>query len=259
MNHQKSNIEEWSEEKVKRRTFISFAFFTAVAATGIGAWRYFRSLPESENGLSGASRSVLNFDEKANNMAFSTQHLAPTYPKSAAVASPRVNGDIGVDMDIDMAEWELEVVHPITKASTYLDMEDIKTLPKEAIVFDFKCIEGWNEVVNYGGVKLSDFMVKYNLGKKEGSNEWYQYVGLETPDGDYYVGLDIKSALHPQTLLCFEMNDAPLSVEHGAPLRLIIPVKYGVKNLKCIGKIFFSDAPPRDYWHENGYVYDAAL
>ena len=259
MNHQKSNFEDWSEEKIKRRTFISFAVLAAASATGIGAWRYFRSLPETDNGLSSAARNVLNFDEKANNAAFSAQNLAPTYPKSAAVSSPRVNGDVGIDDAIDLAEWELEIVHPTTNESSYLDMADIKTLPKEDIVFDFKCIEGWNEIVHYGGVKLSDFLTKYNLGKKEGSNEWYKYVGLETPDGAYYVGLDIKSALHPQTLLCFEMNGQPLEVGHGAPLRLIIPVKYGVKNLKCIGKMTFSDTPPRDYWHENGYVYDAAL
>ena len=82
---------------------------------------------------------------------------------------------------------------------------------------------------------------------------------METPDGTYYVGLDMKSAMHPQTLLCYEMNDLPLPENHGAPLRLIIPVKYGVKNLKRIGKIFFSDLPPRDYWHDAGYEYDAAL
>jgi hypothetical protein len=224
-----------------------------------GEWRYFRALPESNNGLSNATRSVFNFNEKANNAVFSGQHLAPTYPKSMALQSPRMNGNVGIDDEIDLAEWELEIVNPTTNESTYLEMTDFQDLPKEDIVFDFKCIEGWNEIVHYGGVKLSDFLKKYNLGKKNGSNEWFQYVGMETPDGDYYIGLDIKSALHPQTLLCFEMNGEALSVGHGAPLRLIIPVKYGVKNLKCIGKMFFSDTPPRDYWHENGYVYDAAL
>jgi DMSO/TMAO reductase YedYZ molybdopterin-dependent catalytic subunit len=259
MNHQKSNLEDWSEEKIKRRSFMSFAFFAAASVTGIGAWRYFRALAESDNGLSSASRSIFNINEKANNIAFDTKHLAPTYPKSVATLSPRVNGNVGIDEAIDLAEWELEVVNPTTNVSTYLDMADFKDMPKEDIVFDFKCIEGWNEIVHYGGVKLSDFMQKYKFGQKEGSNEWYKYVGMETPDGEYYIGLDMKSALHPQTLLCFEMNGKSLPIEHGAPLRLIIPVKYGVKNLKCIGKIFFSDAPPRDYWHENGYVYDAAL
>jgi DMSO/TMAO reductase YedYZ molybdopterin-dependent catalytic subunit len=259
MKNVEPQFENWTEAQVKRRTFISFGVFTAASVTGIVAWRYFKGLPDTDNGLSSTARSVLNVNEKVNNSIFSNQHIAPTYSKSAAAKSPRVNGHIGIDDDIDLAEWELEIINPATNEPTYLGMEAFKDLPKEDIVFEFKCIEGWNEIVHYGGIKLSDFLKKYNLGKKNGTNNWFEYLGLETPDGEYYVGLDIKSALHPQTLLCFEMNGEALSVAHGAPLRLIIPVKYGVKNLKCIGKMFFSDTPPRDYWHENGYVYDAAL
>ena len=78
------------------------------------------------------------------------------------------------------------------------------------------------------------------------------WVGLETPDVGYYAGLDRASAMHPQTLLAYEMNGQPLKNEHGAPLRLIIPVKYGIKNRKRIGKITFSDA-------ENGHDYDSGF
>ena len=63
----------------------------------------------------------------------------------------------------------------------------------------------------------------------------------------------MKSALNPQTLLAYEQNGEPLTVAHGAPLRLYIPNKYGVKSLKRIGTITFSDTRPRDYWHEDGY------
>ena len=80
-----------------------------------------------------------------------------------------------------------------------------------------------------------------------------EYVSMETPDGAYYVGLDMASALHPQTLLCYEMNGKPLTADHGAPLRLAIPVKYGIKNIKNIGKIKFTDERPKDYWAELGY------
>ncbi len=79
------------------------------------------------------------------------------------------------------------------------------------------------------------------------------YVSLETEDGGYYVGLDMESALHPQTLLCYEMNGKPLTAPHGAPLRLAIPVKYGIKNIKRIGTIRFTDRRPPDYWAERGY------
>jgi DMSO/TMAO reductase YedYZ molybdopterin-dependent catalytic subunit len=69
----------------------------------------------------------------------------------------------------------------------------------------------------------------------------------------------MPSAMHPQTLLCYQMNGKPLEPRHGAPLRLIIPVKYGVKNLKRIGKLYFSNDRPRDYWFERGYDYYCGL
>ena len=101
-------------------------------------------------------------------------------------------------------------------------------------------------------------MEKYDLGKKE-DGTYYQYVALETPDRGYYVSIDMESMLHPQTLLSYEMNGAPLSIENGAPLRLIIPIKYGIKSIKRVGKIYFSDTRPPDYWAERGYDWYSGL
>jgi hypothetical protein len=68
-----------------------------------------------------------------------------------------------------------------------------------------------------------------------------------------------SSAMHPQTLLAYQMNDELLDGKHGQPFRLIIPVKYGIKNLKRIGTISFSNRRPRDYWAEQGYDYYSGL
>jgi DMSO/TMAO reductase YedYZ molybdopterin-dependent catalytic subunit len=65
----------------------------------------------------------------------------------------------------------------------------------------------------------------------------------------------MPGAMHPQTLLCYEMNGKPLPMDQGYPLRLIIPVKYGIKSIKRIGSIYFSDQRPADYWAERGYDY----
>ncbi len=134
-------------------------------------------------------------------------------------------------------------------------MDELRQLPKTEMVFEFKCIEGWSQISWWGGVKFSDFIQHYGLHKEATMN----YVGLTTPDDHYYVGIDTPSALHPQTLLAYEMTGQPLPMRHGAPLRLIIPVKYGVKNLKRVGKIFFSNDRPRDYWFERGYDYYCGL
>lgn len=126
-------------------------------------------------------------------------------------------------------------------------------LPKKDLVFDFKCIEGWSQVTHWAGVPLRTFMQHYRLNGQAKMN----YVGLVTPDKGYYVGIDMPGALHPQTILCYEMNGKPLPVNQGFPLRLIIPVKYGIKHIKRIGTMFFSNHKPADFWAERGYDYYA--
>src|SRR5262245_21118482 len=97
--------------------------------------------------------------------------------------------------------------------------------------------------MHFGGIRFRDFMTHFRLGTRSGQapeperrpEDLYRYVYLATPNEDYYVGLDMASALHPQTLLCDTMNWRPLTREHGAPLRLYLAVKYGYKSLKRIG------------------------
>ncbi|MDE2125546.1 MAG: molybdopterin-dependent oxidoreductase [Armatimonadetes bacterium] len=142
-----------------------------------------------------------------------------------------------------------------------LGLHAIKQLPRIEIVTQLKCIEGWATVVRWAGARFADFVAQYPPETQSGNDpdvrhhpeDLAQYVSLVTPDGAYYVGLDMASALHPQTLLCYEMNGAPLSQDHGAPLRLVIPVKYGIKHLKRIGLIRYTNKRPADYWAEQGY------
>jgi hypothetical protein len=137
-----------------------------------------------------------------------------------------------------------------------LTMDDLRALPHVELINDFKCIEGWSEIVHWGGVRFADLIARYQPinGPDHGRA---RYVSLETPDGGYYVGIDMADALHPQTLLCYEINNQPLTMEHGAPLRLVIPLKYGIKHLKQIGRITFTNERPRDYWAEQGYDWDS--
>ncbi|MGH9825221.1 MAG: molybdopterin-dependent oxidoreductase [Blastocatellia bacterium] len=151
--------------------------------------------------------------------------------------------------------------------SVYLNLDDLKSLPRVELVAEFKCIEGWSQVVQWAGARFADFAAKYGPATRDGSapdvrknpQALVRYVSMETPDAGYYVGLDMQSALHPQTLLCYEMNGKPLTLEHGAPLRLVTPVKYGIKCIKRIGKITFTDTLPADYWAERGYDWYAGL
>ena len=69
----------------------------------------------------------------------------------------------------------------------------------------------------------------------------------------HYVSLDLATAHYPQTMLATHLNGQPLTVEHGAPLRLLAPVKLGLKNVKAITQLTYVAEEPRDYWAKRGY------
>jgi hypothetical protein len=236
-----------SDKEISRLTRRSFLTGGIASAAGFGTWMWIRN-GYNEGGVPGPLRRAEEADDLFSHALFNKSRLAQTFGE-AEIGEARVNGGFGIEDDPD-PDWKLMV-----EGADSLSLDQIKALPKIEQITQFKCIEGWNYIMKWGGVKLSDFTARY-APPAAAKKAW---VGLETPDGEYYVGLDIASAMHPQTLLAYEMNGEPLESEHGAPLRLLIPVKYGVKNLKRIGKITFSDQRPRDYWAENGYDYDCGF
>jgi hypothetical protein len=254
-----------SDEEVRRlsRRLTRRSFLTggAAAAAALAGWRWLRTSAD-EDGVPWPLRRVLRFNERLAGAAFRESRLAPTFPESRAVraADMRVNGGIGLGPPAGAGAWEL-VVESGPGPALRFTLGDIRALPRTAMTTELKCIEGWSEFVTWGGAAFRDFLVRYRLGTRSGAapdlangrGDLYRYVALETPDGGYYVGLDMASALHPQTLLCYDVGGRPLTAAHGAPLRLAIPVKYGIKNIKRIGRVRFTDERPRDYWAERGY------
>lgn len=255
MSQVKNNPEQEQsiEKTITRRTFLSFATLGVGAVGSYLGWRWLHGQSEVDGALA-PLRTMLETNSSVNqSVVFSETHTAPEYPRSSAATEPRTNGDVGLDSEIDIAEWKLNVKHPSAMTPLSVTLDDIKALPKTDIVFEFKCVEGWSEIQYWSGVRLIDFFQHYNLQQN------YHYVGMTTPDEEYYIGLDMASALHPQTILAYESNGTTISSEQGYPLRLVIPVKYGIKNLKRIGTIAISNERPPDYWAEQGYDYYAGL
>ncbi|MGC4102559.1 molybdopterin-dependent oxidoreductase [Ferruginibacter sp.] len=238
---------------IRNKTLLSFLFFFLFIAACVFTWKWIYRQPE-DNDTPRPLRKVLSANEKIFTSLFANNRLAKSFPLKDVVPRVRVNGDAGMGDNFDAANWKLQVVRN-TGDTLLISLDEIKSLPKTEIIFDFKCIEGWSQVTRWAGVKFTDFVAKYHLDAESS----LKYVGLNTPDKEYYVGIDRQSILHPQTLLCYEMNGKPLPMNQGYPLRLIIPVKYGVKNIKRIGTIFFSDEKPADYWYERGYDYYGGL
>ena len=231
--------------EINRLTRRSFVTGGLAALTGLGGWQWLRTRPD-EAGISWPLRRVLQFNERLSRAISHPHRVAPSFARSAT-AEPRVNGRYGVTDDFDVEQWGLNILSPGAKPiiERTLPINAIRELPRVEMVTELKCVEGWSQVVHWAGARLSDFAAKY--GHEAG------YVSLATPDNAYYVGLERESLLHAQTLLCYEMNEAPLTLNHGAPLRLVCPLKYGVKHIKRIGSIQFTDQRPADFWAERGY------
>ncbi len=233
---------------------------------------------------------MFKFNENVSQTFFESSDLAPEFPRELAGA--RVNGMIGLGGDFDPQAWQLqvtgltnpqqfpqyagEITFPGSNAPRSLDsppaedtpvpgllfsLDQIKSLPRVEMTTELKCIEGWSQIVNWTGVRFSDFAAQFfpvlrNAGISDLQSlpeKLTRYVSLTTPDQSYFVGWDMQSILHPQTLLAYEMNGEPLLPEHGAPLRLMTTTKYGIKQLKRIGRIQFTNERPKDYWAEFQY------
>ena len=228
-------------KRLSRRGFLTLG--GGAIATYLG-WKWLRLRPK-EAGVEWPLRRGFSFNEKVAEAYFSPNRMTRTFPQSALTYA-RINGGDGLTPNYDVSTWRLQVLGGEHDATLTLD--DLKQLPKRTMITELRCIEGWSIVVKWSGVRLADLMSEVRPPSR-----FTRYVGMETPDRGYYVGLDMQSAKHPQTLLAYEMNDQPLTWQHGAPVRLAIPVKYGVKNIKRVGKIFYGDVRPADFWAERGY------
>jgi Oxidoreductase molybdopterin binding domain len=245
--------DEETKRQLRRRTRRDFLIGGVAAVGAIGGYEWMRSTTR-DGGLQWPQRRILDWNGKLAHSYLSNSHLMPTYSRDQ-VGWLKPNGDIGMDDDIDVNNWEIKVSTDETGPDTKLSLKDIQALPKVEMITKFCCIEGWSVIAYWGGARFSDFTKKYFHSDRKLTN----FVSLSTPGDDYYVGLDMKSALHPQTLLAYEQNGKPLANEHGAPLRLVIPVKYGIKSIKRVGMIEYTNDRPADYWAEEGYDWFAGL
>ena len=255
-----------AEREMRRLTRRSFTTGAVAAVAGLSAFGWLTTASR-EDGLPWPLRRVLRFNQWLAEGYSSPRRLAPTFPDTSVRGPARTNGLIGLSAPAKVADWQLRVQHQNRGPEQAIRLRAVQALSRTDLVTELKCVEGWSQVMHFGGVRFLDFVTRFGLATRSGRGpdpegnprDLYRYVYLATPDESYYVGLDMASALHPQTLLCDTMNGKSLTREHGAPLRLYLAVKYGFKSLKRIGLIRFQDERPRDYWGERGYDWYAGL
>jgi DMSO/TMAO reductase YedYZ molybdopterin-dependent catalytic subunit len=190
----------------------------------------------------------LAFSDWASAELFRSGHLASTFADSELTPFDKfpINDYDVDDPEVDLDRWRLAVSGAVRKPQEYT-LANIQALPRFRQNTRHVCVEGWDVIGRFGGARLSDFL------KMIGAEPTARFVTVECAD-DYYESLEMATALHPQTLLCYEMYDQPLTREHGAPLRLQIPTKIGYKQAKYLTQLKVTHVLEKvGYWEDQGY------
>ena len=227
------------EPKFKRMNRRELLKLTPVIALGAFA------IPQLQAPL---LKAGLGFSDWASARLFRSGHMAPTFSDAELTPFAKfpINGYDVDDPQVDFDIWTLTVTGAVQKPGDY-KLEQIQALPKMTQNVRHVCVEGWDVIGHFGGVRLSDFL------QAIGADPTAKFITVECAD-DYYESLDMATAMHPQTLLCYEMYDRPLTREHGAPLRLNVPTKIGYKQAKYLTDLKVTNILERvGYWEDQGY------
>jgi DMSO/TMAO reductase YedYZ molybdopterin-dependent catalytic subunit len=203
----------------------------------------------------GVGQAIDPLNQRVEELLLRPQALAFEYPVSAIEPQSLIINTFDRDYTpaIDLATFQL-VIGGAVHQPLQLSMSDIQKMPLQSMVIRHVCVEGWAAIVQWGGVRLRDLIA---LAQPQATA---RYVYFESDDG-YYNSWDMASALHPQTLLAYQMNGKPLPADNGAPLRLAAPVKLGYKQSKWVTKVtLMSQLPTKQgYWEDQGYEWFGGL
>ncbi len=153
--------------------------------------------------------------------------------------------------------WSIQIDGLVDRPGTY-DFKDIMSeMTVEERIYRFRCVEAWSMVIPWNGFELADLL---NMA---GVQEGAKFVAFETayrPDEmpgtrfpilewPYREGLRLDEAMHPLTIMATGIYDRPIPNQNGAPLRLVVPWKYGFKSIKSIVKITLTEDEPPTSWN----------
>lgn len=157
---------------------------------------------------------------------------------------------------LNTQDWLIKIEGEVNQALT-LNMDDVlKLAPLEERIYRLRCVEGWSMVIPWAGISLSHLLKKAGLNSRA---QFVQFTTLHRPsqmmgqnspilEWPYTEGLRIDEAMHPLTLLAMGIYGKPLSPQNGAPIRLVVPWKYGFKSIKAITHIRLTEKMPISTW-----------
>jgi DMSO/TMAO reductase YedYZ molybdopterin-dependent catalytic subunit len=198
---------------------------------------------------------ALRIDDDVAEALYSGTRRVPTYTKSQ-ITSLKNNYNGATPDPAYISGWKLTLDGLTSGLSISLNIQNLLTrFPVHEQITRLVCVEGWSAIAWWAGLRFDDLFRAYTPMSQA---KWALVESSVNLDGSgnpdpYFMSLDLATARHPQTLLATHFNGQPLTVDHGAPLRLLVPVKLGLKNVKAVTKITYVAEEPRDYWAERGY------
>ncbi|MCX7191191.1 MAG: protein-methionine-sulfoxide reductase catalytic subunit MsrP [Candidatus Methylopumilus sp.] len=230
-----------------RRNFIknlglilSSSALSTFANTGFGALSSLPSFTESKDHGNDKLTSLKDITSYNNYYEFGTSK-----------SDPHDHADL---LKID--PWSISIEGSVAK-SLKLDVDDlVKLIPIEERIYRLRCVEGWSMVIPWVGIPLSSLLKKVS---PTGNAKYVEFVSLKRPsemigqkddmlDWPYTEGLRLDEAMHPLTILAVGLYGKVLPKQNGAPIRLVVPWKYGFKSIKAITKIRLVEKMPVSTW-----------
>ena len=159
--------------------------------------------------------------------------------------------------------WSVTIDGLCAKPGTYTLEDILKPHPLEERVYHMRCVEGWSMVIPWDGFPLASLLKRF---EPSGKAKFVEFTSVERPREmpgirrgvlpyPYREGLRMDEAMHPLTILAAGLYGETLLTQNGAPLRLVVPWKYGFKSVKSIVRIRFVDRQPLNTWQEANPVY----
>ncbi len=192
-------------------------------------------------------KSVSLWNDRVQAVLFGHGSLARIFPRSALAPADRFNAFYGsADVPkLDPDSYRLSLAGAIADKRPWR-VSDLEALPQTDQITRHICVEGWSYVGEWGGPTLGSLL------RRVGADLTAAYVGYECADG-YYGGMDMATALHPQTLIALKRRGRTLEPEYGYPFKIRIPTKLGFKNPKFVTTLFVTGRRPGGFWEDRGY------
>jgi DMSO/TMAO reductase YedYZ molybdopterin-dependent catalytic subunit len=162
-----------------------------------------------------------------------SQKPVPEFPISAIEPDKLLINTFDQTPQIDPKKYRLQIAGEVNQPMQ-LSLADLQALPVTSMVIQHVCVEGWAAIVQWSGVRLQELLRLAQLKPSA------RYVYFKSADG-YYESWDLASAIHPQTLMAYQKDGQPLSIDNGAPLRLASPMKLGYKQSKWVTQIILTN------------------